>query len=80
MRSVRVKKISYKQQESNNKLDEFDQAKLKEARKPANIMKMIKIYNCLCNNCRNLMKKDTKRPMSDYCNTCQENMEKIWSK
>ena len=36
----------------------------------------IKIYNNMCVNCKNKLMAKPMRPMSDYCDKCQEMMTK----
>ena len=61
-------------------LDNHDESTIREVRKPNNIKKFIKMYNNLCKDCKAKTQKNPSRPMTEYCESCQEIIENIWSK
>jgi len=65
---------------AENKLKGFDKKMLREAKKPKNVLKWIKIYNNMCNKCKQMALANTRRPIEDYCDDCQQMMEKIYEK
>lgn len=41
------------------------------------VPKFTKIYNSMCGRCRQMCLSNSSRPMSEYCQKCQNMMKKI---
>lgn len=62
------------------KLNEKDLFAMNKIGKFRMIRLFTKLYNRLCQSCKLKAMKDTRRPLEDYCDKCQETIKELLEK